>query len=107
MEETDKMNGINSINSINLLNTDNQNTVTEAYTSGGETFKEVFDNLIGIVNETDSVNQTANYDLMTGTLENIHEATAKAAEADIALRLTVQIRNKVVDAYNEIMRMQV
>jgi len=101
------MNGINAINSINLLNTNNQNTVTEAYNSGGETFKEVFDTLIDSVNETDSVTKAANYELMTGTLENIHDVTAKAEEADIALRLTVQIRNKVLDAYNEIMRMQV
>jgi len=101
------MNGINAVNSVNLLNTDNYNTVAEAYKSGGETFKEVFDNLVGTVNETDSVVKAANYDLMTGTLENIHDATTKSEEADIALRLTVSIRNKVVDAYNEIMRMQV
>lgn len=101
------MNGIDAVNSINLLNTDNQNTVMQTYTSGGETFKEVFNSLIDNVNETDAVTKTANYELMTGTLDNIHDVTAKAEEADIALRLTVQIKNKVVDAYNEIMRMSV
>ena len=101
------MDGINSIGFINLLDTDNQKTVTEAYNSPGETFKEVFGSLINTVNETDSADKAINYDLMTGTLENIHEATAKAEEADIALRLTAQIRTKVIEAYNEIMRMQV
>jgi flagellar hook-basal body complex protein FliE len=38
---------------------------------------------------------------------NIHEMALALEKADVAMRLAVRVRNKVVDAYNEIMRMGV
>ena len=43
----------------------------------------------------------------TGKLDNIHDYTIAASEASVATQLTVALRNKAVDAFNEIMRMQV
>ncbi len=45
--------------------------------------------------------------LASGQNSNIHEVMIKMEEAEISLRLMVQMRNKVVEAYQEIMRMQV
>jgi len=45
--------------------------------------------------------------LVTGEIEDIHQVMIAAAKADLAFQLTVQIRNKVIEAYQEIMRMQV
>jgi flagellar hook-basal body complex protein FliE len=45
--------------------------------------------------------------LLTGQTDQIHSVVLAAEKADLALRLTLQIRNKVLDAYHEIMRMQV
>ncbi len=45
--------------------------------------------------------------LVTGETEDIHQVMIAAAKADLAFQLTVQIRNKVIEAYQEIMRMQV
>lgn len=42
-----------------------------------------------------------------GKTDNIHKVMLTAEKADIALQFTIQIRNKVIDAYNEIMRMQI
>jgi flagellar hook-basal body complex protein FliE len=42
--------------------------------------------------------------LAMGTLENVHDATIAAEKAALALELTAQIRNKVLEAYQEIMR---
>lgn len=47
------------------------------------------------------------FKIATGQLENIHEAMIAAQKADTALQLTMQVRNKVLDAYREIMRMQI
>jgi len=38
---------------------------------------------------------------------NIHEMALALEKADVAMRMAVRVRNKVVDAYNEIMRMGV
>lgn len=42
-----------------------------------------------------------------GRTDNIHEVLIAAEKASIALQFTTQIRNKILDAYNEIMRMQI
>ena len=38
---------------------------------------------------------------------NLHEMAISLEKADVAMRLAVKVRNKVVEAYNEIMRMGV
>jgi flagellar hook-basal body complex protein FliE len=45
--------------------------------------------------------------LHTGEDVNLHEVMLSVEKADISMRLLVQMRNKVVEAYQEIMRMQV
>ena len=45
--------------------------------------------------------------LATGKAESIPDVMIAAEKADIALRLMLQVRNKVIDAYQEIMKMQV
>ncbi len=45
--------------------------------------------------------------LQTGKAENLHEVMLSMEEADISMRLLVQMRNKALDAYQEVMRMQV
>lgn len=43
----------------------------------------------------------------TGDLNAIHDYTIAATEANVTTQLTVAVRNKAVEAFNEIMRMQV
>lgn len=45
--------------------------------------------------------------LATGEIQDIAEVTIASEKATLALQLTVQVRNKVLEAYQEIMRMQV
>ncbi len=46
-------------------------------------------------------------DLVSGALEHPHQAMVKLEQANLALQFTIQARNKVLEAYNEIMRMQI
>ena len=43
----------------------------------------------------------------TGDLENLHDYTIAATEASVTTQMTVALRNKAVEAFTEIMRMQV
>ena len=43
---------------------------------------------------------------VTGDLDDIHDYTIASSQASVALELTAALRNKAVDAFTEIMRMQ-
>ncbi|MFB4475140.1 flagellar hook-basal body complex protein FliE, partial [Oceanobacillus caeni] len=45
--------------------------------------------------------------LASGNIDDLHDVMITAQKASITLETTVQIQKKVIDAYNEIMRMQV
>jgi len=49
----------------------------------------------------------AQMDLVTGSARDLHTATLSAEKASLALDLVVAVRNKAVEAYQEIMRMPV
>lgn len=64
-------------------------------------------------NGIDNVNQVQKHadqkatDLATGKSDNIHETMLATAHAELTFNLMVQIRNKALEAYQEIMRMPV
>lgn len=58
----------------------------------------------------DGLQKEADYQknlFLLGLSANPQDAIVASEKASIALQLTLQIRNKILDAYNEIMRMQV
>lgn len=62
------------------------------------------------LNETNSLlveSEKLADDFAAGRTDNIHQVSLAAEKADIALQFTMQIRNKIMDAYSEIMRMQI
>lgn len=46
-------------------------------------------------------------ELVTGKTQNIHQAMVALQQADISFQLMMQVRNKLVGAYEEIQRMQI
>jgi len=73
----------------------------------GAKFSEALKNSVDAVNEAQVSADNAAQQVAAGGAKNLHEAMIKLEEADISMRLMVQIRNKALDAYQEIMRMQV
>ena len=66
------------------------------------TFGSIFQSAIDNVKETDAEKTEAQYLLATGQLDNPAELTIAATKAQIALDLLIQLRNKALDAYNEL-----
>ncbi len=75
--------------------------------SSADGFADMIKNSIESVNRKQVEADKAAAELASGQSSNIHEVMIKMEEAEISLRLMVQMRNKVVEAYQEIMRMQV
>ena len=46
-------------------------------------------------------------DLVTGNTGDVHDVVMAVAKADLAFRMVLEIRNRLIDSYQEIMRMQV
>lgn len=70
-------------------------------------FGEYLKNSIEEVNDIQIEAERQTTLLATGQAENVHDVTIAASKAKISLDLTMAVRNKVVEAYKEIMRMQV
>lgn len=45
--------------------------------------------------------------LAQGKTDNLHSIALEAARADLSFRLVLEIRNRLIEAYQEVMRMQV
>lgn len=74
---------------------------------GEKNFSDVLENAIEKVNnlQYDALNKDVL--LSTGNIDQMHEVMLSSVKADLALELTIAIRNKALEAYQEIMRMQV
>lgn len=68
------------------------------------------DTLINSIKEANTLQikaQEAMENLATGRSQNIHETILAIEQAEIAFKMVTQVRNKVMAAYQEIMRMAV
>jgi flagellar hook-basal body complex protein FliE len=75
--------------------------------SGGGVFKALFQNSIARV-ENDRVAAQDSIDrFLSGEGEEIHKVALATQKAELSFDMFVQVRNKVVNAYQEIMRMQI
>lgn len=70
-----------------------------------EDFASVLKGALGDVNKTLIESEKMDGLLAQGKLTNVHDAVIAAEKASMAMELTVQVRNRVVEAYQEIMRM--
>jgi len=76
-----------------------------AQQSGG--FAEILSSALGQVNQMQSRADDLAARLVLGEDVNVHDAVIATEEANLAFQYTLQVRNKLIDAYQEIMRMQV
>ena len=72
----------------------------------GVKFQRYFQRSLNNAKETEAADQAGTLALLAGEDNGIHATMIESQKAELALNLAIQIRNKVVDAYNEVMRMQ-
>jgi flagellar hook-basal body complex protein FliE len=66
-------------------------------------FSQVLSDVIANVEETDAQTRVDAYNLSIGNMDDMHTMMINMAKADIALQTMVQLRNKVLSAYTEVM----
>lgn len=78
-----------------------------AKTQGDSSFTDILSDAINSAREAEYSAETENASLLTGETDDLHTPLIEAQKAEIALDLAIQIRNKVITAYNQVMNMQV
>jgi flagellar hook-basal body complex protein FliE len=95
-----------AIQSISSLLTPQQPAASQVARAEAS-FGDILTNLVAQTNEQQHNADQAIRQLQTGGEKNLHEAMIAMEKADISLRYTIQVRNKAIEAYQEVMRMQV
>lgn len=98
---------INNFERFNNIRTGFTEGFSESLSGNAVSFSAFLKESIEKVNLLEEDARQYDLKIATGQLENIHEAMIATQKADIALQLTMQIRNKILEAYREIMRMQI
>lgn len=70
-------------------------------------FRDLVKNYLSQVNDLQLKASGSIEDLALGKNVEIHQVMLAVEEADISLQLLLQIRNKLVESYQEVMRMQI
>jgi flagellar hook-basal body complex protein FliE len=76
-------------------------------TAEGKDFKDLLMESIDEVNRLQSEADQARMNLVTGKTENVAEVFTAVKKAELAFQTLMQIRNKLLDAYDEIKQMRV
>lgn len=102
------------ISSLSLINTDylNDGLMNSPFVSSQKenTFSSVLDSAINMINETNELRNKADSEQIRfalGESENTHDLLIAETKALTALQYTVAVRDKALDAYKEIMNMQI
>lgn len=98
--DTNFITPMQSIGSISGLGQQGKTTGVD----GTGIFKNMFEGMINNAKEAESNLAQKEYLLATGQIDDAHTVPAAAAQAQLSIDMLVQIRNKAVDAYNELMR---
>ena len=104
------MSGVNSIEFLPIRNEYSQLSEISSPKSEGlgkEKFGEWFANEMQALNDQILTSETNLEKLATGEMNNLHEVMMSLEKAKLSFQLTLQVRNKLLEGYQEIMRMQI
>lgn len=105
-EEEMDISSLNNLSKINNLYKDNNNLTK---TNRNETFDNLFQSALSMVKETNNLSNSAEQAEIAyalGLTDSTHDLQVAQEKANISLQYTVAVRNKVLEAYKEIMNLQ-
>lgn len=70
-------------------------------------FASFLSRAINEVDNAERITQSIDKNLAAGNIDNLHDAMIAAQKAEITLSLALEVKNQVLEAYREIMRIQV
>lgn len=95
-----------SVNNIAKIPSLNDNMGVKSTKPTETSFSDVINDAINKVNDLQIESSKKTGDFISGATDDIHSVVIAGSKADLALQMTIQVRNKVMEAYKEIMNMQ-
>jgi flagellar hook-basal body complex protein FliE len=93
---------------LQQLNTDVPVQATQSSSSStGAGFEGMLGDLVNEVSQKQSAANDAVSGLMSGKNVSLHQTMISMEEANVSFQMMVEVRNKLLDSYQELMRMQV
>jgi flagellar hook-basal body complex protein FliE len=75
--------------------------------ASGDAFSGIFEKAVSSVQSAENSAGEGIERMLNGESEEVHQTILSAQRAELAFDMFLQVRNKVVQAYQEVMRMQV
>ena len=112
MKLTDITNSLTSLNKSGMSNVSQTGLGFEQnkqFTGdqNNDTFSNMLKESLNEVNNTQVSAYNAMNDIATGKVENLQEAVQKIEEAELSLKLGLEVKNKALGAYKQVMAMQI
>ncbi len=99
---------MNEINSIGPLSgfSSSEKVKGAQPASGGASFKDTLNNFLSDVNQMQKKADQSIEKMVSGEITDVHQVMTSVEEANTAFNMMMELRNKVMDAYQEIMRIR-
>lgn len=100
------MNEINSIGPIKQNGSPEKVTGPQSTQKGGPSFKDTLNGFLSDVNTMQVKADQSIEKMAAGEITDVHQVMSTVEEANVAFNMMMEIRNKVMDAYQEVMRIR-
>jgi flagellar hook-basal body complex protein FliE len=110
MKLTEVASSLSGVNKNSLLNSSVSNvgmTNNQQSMTNGESFAQILKQSVNEVNNSQVQAYNAMEDIATGKVKNLQEAVQKIEEAELSLKLGLEVKNKALGAYKQVMAMQI
>jgi flagellar hook-basal body complex protein FliE len=99
---------MNQINSIGPIRDDKSIEKSQSIVpqKGGPSFKDTMNGFLNDVNAMQVKADESIKKMATGQINDVHEVMSSVEQANTAFNMMMEIRNKVMDAYQEVMRIR-
>ncbi|MDZ7819084.1 MAG: flagellar hook-basal body complex protein FliE [Aliarcobacter sp.] len=91
-------------NSLNTLGLNSTNKIEEG---NDKSFQNMLNDAISDVNNQQVEGYKSMEGIATGKVTNLQEAVQRIEEAELSMKLALEVKNKALNAYKEIMKMQI
>lgn len=106
-EVTNSFSGLGKSSLLNAVGMGDDISKNQNLNSNNESFAQILKQSVNEVNNSQVNAYKAMEDIATGKVENLQEAVQKIEEAELSLKLGLEVKNKALGAYKQVMAMQI